>query len=66
MSDHVTEMEIDADIAKLDEVMEFLEQNLEKVDCTPKAQMQICVAAEEIFVNIAHYAYGSGKGKASL
>lgn len=66
MNDHVTEMEIDADVAKLDEVMEFLEQNLEKVDCPPKAQMQICVAAEEIFVNIAHYAYGPEKGKARV
>ena len=66
MSDVVKEIEVDAVDAKLDEVMEFLEQNLEAVDCSPKAQMQICVAAEEIFVNIAHYAYGSEIGKATV
>ena len=66
MSDVVKEIEVDADDSKLDTVMEFLEQNLEMVDCSPKAQMQICVAAEEIFVNIAHYAYGSETGKATV
>ena len=66
MSDVVKEIEVDADDSKLDTVMEFLEQNLETVDCSPKAQMQICVAAEEIFVNIAHYAYGSETGKATV
>ena len=66
MSEVVKEIEVDADDAKLDEVIGFLEQNLETVDCPPKAQMQICVSAEEIFVNIAHYAYGSGKGKATV
>lgn len=66
MSDVVKEIEVDADDSKLDTVMEFLEQNLETVDCSSKAQMQICVAAEEIFVNIAHYAYGSETGKATV
>ncbi len=31
-----------------------------------KTQMQISVAAEEIFVNIAHYAYAPGKGIATV
>ena len=31
-----------------------------------KAQMQLCVAAEEIFVNIASYAYAPGTGKATV
>lgn len=66
MSEVVKEIEVDAVDAKLDTVMEFLEQNLETADCPPKAQMQICVAAEEIFVNIAHYAYGSETGKATV
>lgn len=66
MSDVVKEIEVDAVDAKLDEVMEFLEQNLEAVDCPPKTQMQICVSAEEIFVNIAHYAYGAETGKATI
>ena len=31
-----------------------------------KTSMAICVAVEEIFVNIANYAYGDGTGEASL
>ena len=27
-----------------------------------KMQMAICVAIEEVFVNVAHYAYGEGEG----
>jgi anti-sigma regulatory factor (Ser/Thr protein kinase) len=31
-----------------------------------KIQMAICVAIEEVFVNIAHYAYGGGEGDMTL
>lgn len=66
MGDILKEMEVDADDSMLDEVLEFLEQNLEEVGCSPKVSMQICVAAEEIFVNIAHYAYTPDTGKATV
>ena len=51
---------------RLPEVLAFLEQRLEQMDCPPKAQMQINVAAEEIFVNIASYAYAPGTGEAEV
>lgn len=38
-------------------VMSFVDAILEENDCAAKAQMQIDVAVEELFVNIAHYAY---------
>ncbi|MBR4183530.1 MAG: ATP-binding protein [Lachnospiraceae bacterium] len=66
MGDILKEIEVDADDSMLDEVLEFLEQNLEETDCSPKVKMQICVAAEEIFVNIAHYAYNPDKGRATV
>ena len=50
----------------LPEVMAFTEECLESVDCPMKTSMAICVAVEEIFVNIANYAYGDGTGEASL
>ena len=50
----------------LAEVLAFLEAELEQADCPMKAQMQTCVAAEEIFVNIAMYAYGDKTGKADI
>ena len=50
----------------LPEVMSFTEECLEGFDCTMKNSMAICVAVEEIFVNIASYAYGDGTGNATL
>lgn len=42
---------------ELDQVLEFLEQQLKTFSNSRKLQMQIAIAAEEIFVNIVHYAY---------
>ncbi len=50
----------------LSEVMAFTEECLEFFDCPMKSAVAICVAVEEIFVNIASYAYGEGTGEASL
>jgi len=37
-------------------IIEFVQEELERYDCSPKALFQIEVAIEEIFVNIVHYA----------
>lgn len=60
------ELEVDADNDNLPRVLSFVEQHLEGIGCSTKAQMQIAVAVEEIFVNIAGYAYNPGKGKATV
>ena len=57
-------LEIDARIENLDQVMGFVDGILEENDCPMKEMMQIDVAVEEIFVNIAHYAYSPEVGKA--
>ena len=46
---------VEADINRLDEVLSFVDALLEQAECPPKIQMQIDIAVEEIFVNIAHY-----------
>ena len=46
--------------------MTTLEQALGEVDCPLKKQMQIAVAAEEVFVNIASYAYAPGTGAVTV
>lgn len=51
------EKNFDATENKLSEVISFVEQELEKNDCPMKTAMQISVCVEEIFVNIAKYAY---------
>ena len=58
------EIDIEAVEENLDEVMEFVDRNLESVGCSMKSQMQIDVAVEEIFVNICKYAYHPDKGRA--
>ena len=60
------ELELEAVRENLDEVAAFLEERLDATDCTPKARMQINLAVEEIFVNIASYAYNPDTGKATV
>ncbi|MBO4457650.1 MAG: ATP-binding protein [Butyrivibrio sp.] len=51
-------LSIEAKISNLDKVTDFVRAKLEEKGCTSGQIMQCCLAAEEIFVNIAHYAYG--------
>ena len=46
----------------LTDVLAFIEQILEKYQCSMKIQTAICVAIEEVFVNVAHYAYKNSQG----
>lgn len=57
---------VDATLENLDKVQAFLEEALRKEGCVPKTIMQISVAAEEIYVNIAHYAYCPKVGEATV
>lgn len=50
----------------LPDVIEMVEEELERVDCPMEAMIQISVATEEIFLNIAHYAYPEGEGEMAL
>ncbi len=60
------ELSLEASLENLSSVMAFIEEHLEAADCPMKAMMQITVSAEEIYVNIAHYAYPSGTGNATV
>ncbi len=51
-----------ADIAELETVTAYLEEELEKIDCPSKIVIQLSMVLEEIFVNIAHYAYPGIRG----
>ena len=50
----------------IDEINDFVGQELEAYDCPMKVQMQIELAIEEIFVNIASYAYHPVEGEAEI
>ena len=64
--DEAKKMTIDAKIENLNDVLAFVDAELEAKDCSPKAQMQLDIAVEEIFVNIAHYAYAPETGTADI
>ena len=60
------ELVLEAVTEHLPAVQDFVSEHLEAADCPMKAQMQIGVAVEEIFVNIASYAYAPDKGNATV
>jgi len=51
------ELTVFAGVERLEQVTEFVNGVLEEADCPMKALMQIDLAVEELFVNIASYAY---------
>jgi anti-sigma regulatory factor (Ser/Thr protein kinase) len=51
-------LSIEAKITNLDKVTDFVRAELEETVFSSEQIMKICLAVEEIFVNIAHYAYG--------
>ena len=55
-----------ARVGELSDVLGFVDQTLESYECPMKIQTAICVAIEEVFVNVAHYAYGEGEGDMTL
>ena len=57
---------VNADVNELQRVLEFVEECVQGIDYPPKAMMQINVSVEEIFVNIAHYAYSDKTGEAVI
>lgn len=60
------ELVIEAKTEKLDEVLDFIDGLLDEWECPMKVQTQINIAVEELFVNIAHYAYTeAGQAKIS-
>lgn len=65
-ADDPNELDIEAETDKLDDVISFVDSHLEAADCPLKTRMQVQIAVEEIFVNIAHYAYKSNKGRAKI
>ena len=62
----VKELTLEATLDNIPEVTAFVDNLLEKAECPMKAQMQIDVAIDELFSNIARYAYKGRTGKATV
>ena len=51
----------------LEPVQRFVEEQIERYDCSARVRFQLDVAVEEIFINIAKYAYRPGQaGQAAV
>lgn len=60
------ELTITATAENIGTVTDFVNEQLEALDCPMKAQMQIDIAIDELFGNIAHYAYHPEVGNATV
>ena len=60
------ELTIEATPENVDKAIEFVDEMLEKYGCGMKEQMAIDVAVDELFANIAHYAYNPETGYATV
>lgn len=60
------ELTIEATTDNIPAVTDFVNEQLEELGCSMKVQMQIDIAIDELFGNIAHYAYSSETGRATV
>lgn len=60
------ELTLAATVDNIRTVTAFVNEYLEAIHCPAKAQLQIDIAIDELFGNIAHYAYRPGTGDATV
>lgn len=60
------EITVTAEVKNLETVTAFVDECLERYGCSPRAQMQLDVAVDELFSNIAYYAYQPGTGTVTV
>ena len=60
------ELTIAATVNNIETVTNFVNEQLEALDCPMKAQTQIDIAIDELFGNIAYYAYNPEVGDATV
>ncbi|MDO4547920.1 MAG: SpoIIE family protein phosphatase [Clostridia bacterium] len=59
-------MTVAADDANLDKVLEFVDSMMERGGFSAGDRQKVAIAAEELFVNVAHYAYPNGGGEVTI
>ena len=63
---HKQEITVAAAVENLEAVTACVDEYLEEIGCSPRSQMQLDVAVDELFSNIAYYAYPQGNGEVTL
>ena len=62
----MTELTLVAKTENLDKVLDFVNGQLEEQGCSMRAQLELDIAIEELFVNIANYAYRPEEGSVTI
>lgn len=62
----MNELTVTAAVENIEKVTEFVNEALERLHCPTKALMQIDIAIDELFGNIAKYAYGVNSGDVTV
>ena len=62
----MSEITVKATLEQMGDVMTFVDAALEEMGCSMRAQMQIDVAMDELFGNVARYAYAPGEGDVTV
>lgn len=60
------ELTVSATIENIAAVTDFIDNELEQLDCPMKTLIQVNVAIDELFSNIANYAYAPNRGMATV
>ena len=60
--EHMTNRIFEAKTDALSDLLGFVDEMLDKHNCPMKIQTAVCVAIEEVFVNVARYSYENGEG----
>ena len=64
--ERMTNKTFPAKTESLNNVLGFVEETIEGFECPMKTQTALCIAIEEVFVNVAHYAYPESEGDMTL
>ncbi|MGN0389477.1 MAG: ATP-binding protein [Wujia sp.] len=66
MEEQKNELTVEATLDNLDRVIEFVEDTLGMTSCPMKVCMQFALCVEELFVNVASYAYEGKTGDCTV
>ena len=60
------EITVEAKVPNITAITAFIDEELEKAGCSMKAQMQLDIAADEVFANVSMYAYAPETGEVTV
>ncbi len=59
-------LRLKAEIENVDMLTDFVNEQLEGMDCSMRSMTQIDIALDELFSNVCNYAYGEGTGNVDV